>query len=75
MPGIKRTSLTAALKAQGNSASAARVDATSRGALVAVVRRWGGAFWVFQGLGCFNQPTIETLTVFFFNVGMQMSLQ
>ncbi|CAK9077020.1 Uncharacterized protein SCF082_LOCUS37032 [Durusdinium trenchii] len=50
MPAVKRTSLAAQLKERGNSAAVARLELGPRSSLVAIARRWGHAFWVFEGL-------------------------
>lgn len=49
MPAVKRTSLAAQLKERGNSAAVARLELGPRSSLVAIARRWGHAFWVFEG--------------------------
>ena len=47
----KRTNLAASLRAQGPAKKAARMDEHQEtGPLVACVRPWGSAAWVFQGL-------------------------
>ena len=58
----KRFSI-ANMEARGSVRKQARLDGNS--ALVAVIRPWGSAFWVFEGGGCVAQVISDERFDFF----------